>query len=71
MPPRTSDEIRRPSRYVIEGMKDAKKNVKKNKNNNMLQSSGLRKDANHAGPARTGAVTHAGAAEEVVCYAQI
>ena len=38
---------------------------------NIYQSGVLRKYANHVGPACTGAVTHAGAAEEVVCYADI
>lgn len=33
------------------------------------QSGVLRKYANHVGLARTGAVTYAGTAEEVVCYA--
>ncbi len=38
---------------------------------NMYQSGALRKYADQVGPARTGAVTHAGGAEEVVCYADI
>jgi dihydroxy-acid dehydratase len=38
---------------------------------NVYQSGVLRKYANQVGPARWGAVTHAGAAEEVICYADI
>ncbi|MGE0627992.1 MAG: dihydroxy-acid dehydratase [Hyphomicrobiaceae bacterium] len=38
---------------------------------NIYQSGVLRKYANQVGPARGGAVTHPGAAEEVVCYADI
>lgn len=38
---------------------------------NPYQSGALRKCADQVGPARKGAVTHAGAREEVVCYADI
>ena len=38
---------------------------------NIHQSVVLRKYANEVGQARTGAVAHAGAAQEVVCYADI
>jgi len=38
---------------------------------NPYQSGALRKFAELVGPARKGAVTHAGAKAEVVCYADI
>ena len=38
---------------------------------NPYQSGVLRKYADQVGPARKGAVTHAGGAKEVVCYADI
>ena len=38
---------------------------------NPYQSGALRKYADQVGPARKGAVTHAGGAKEVVCYADI
>ena len=38
---------------------------------NPYQSGALRKYADQVGPARKGAVTDAGGAEEVVCYADI
>jgi dihydroxy-acid dehydratase len=38
---------------------------------NAYQSGALRKYANHVGPARNGAVTHAGGQAEVICYADI
>jgi dihydroxy-acid dehydratase len=38
---------------------------------NAYQSGALRKYADQVGPARTGAVTHAGGAAEVMCYADI
>jgi dihydroxy-acid dehydratase len=38
---------------------------------NAYQSGALRKYADQVGPARNGAVTHAGAKGEVVCYADI
>lgn len=39
--------------------------------NNKHQSGVLQKYADHVGPVRMGAVTHAGTAEKVVCYADI
>jgi dihydroxyacid dehydratase/phosphogluconate dehydratase len=38
---------------------------------NSYQSGVLRKYADQVGPARKGAVTHAGGAKEVICYADI
>jgi hypothetical protein len=59
MAPRTFDERKLASSHPTAGPK------------NIYQSGVRRKYPNRAGPARTGAVTHAGPAKEVVCYADI
>ena len=64
------DKSKPPSRHVTAGPSRASRRAALHATN-MHRSGVLKKCALQVGPARTGAVTLPGGAEEIVCYADI